>query len=527
MKIESILVVGGGTSGWMTTSALVKKFGKDVKISVIEGKTSNPVSVGESTIIYFNQFLDLVELKDEDWMKHCDATYKTSIRFTNFRDGNGEIFEYPFGGIHDPSVFSQWSYIAAKYNLSPDSFCEFLNHNYFLAKHNRLTYNSNDTLKFDFKNNTAYHFDAGKFGKFLKTKFCKTVDTYRDDIVSVEKDEHGYVTSIIGSGGVKYSADLFVDCTGFKSLLLEHEMGSEFISFKPFLSNDRALVAHLEYTDRETQVSNVTNCTALSSGWAWDIPLWKRIGTGYVYSSDFIDDDSAEKEFKKYIETEDVDLRKLNIKHGVHKDGWIKNVVGIGLSFGFIEPLESTGLVSTYRMINNLVEVLERRELNINGFDRDGYNYASRIAILGYKDFVSLHYRLSNRVDTPYWRYQTEGKDWLELSDDASLSGVIYKHNQNGGTATSSYYQQVLMNHAFHHCWSSDNEAYAYIMAGMGQKPFGKLLYGQVHSQVELEDKDKKIEEVYQKWRKHVKMVEDYVKSLPTTFEFLKTNIYS
>lgn len=520
MKIKSITVVGGGSSGWMTTAALVKKFGKDVKISVIEGKTSNPVGVGESTIIKFNEYLDLLELKDEDWMKHCSATYKTSIRFTNFRDGEGEIFEYPFGGNHDPSIFAQWSYLAAKYNLPPDSFCEFINHNYFLAKHNKLTHNSDNGLEIDFKKDVAYHFDASAFGKFLKTRFCKTVNKYTDDIVSVEKDEYGYISSLVGDSGVKYSADLFVDCTGFKSLLLEKEMGSEFISFKPFLSNDRALATHLQYTDKETQLSNVTNCTALSSGWSWNIPLWKRMGTGYVYSSDFIDDDSAEKEFKEHIGTEDVEIRKINIRHGIRKHGWVKNVVGVGLSFGFIEPLESTGLVSTHRMIHNLIEVLERRELNINGFDRDGYNYASRITILGYKDFVSLHYRLSNRTDTPYWRYQTEGKEWLELSDDPSVSGVIHQH---GATATTSYYQQVLMNHSFSHIWSASTPGYAYIMAGMGQKPFGKLLY----DQVELDDKERKLDEVYKEWRKHVRMVEDHVKSLPSTFEFLKQHIYN
>ena len=122
-----------------------------------------------------------------------------------------------------------------------------------------------------------------------KKDFVNEAKHYVDDIVSVNKNEEGYITSLVGDSGTEYSADLFVDCTGFKSLLLEKEMGSEFISFKPWLDNDRAVATHLPYKDKTTEINNVTNCTALSSGWSWNIPLWNRMGSGYVYSSDFIE----------------------------------------------------------------------------------------------------------------------------------------------------------------------------------------------------------------------------------------------
>lgn len=170
MKIKNILVVGGGSSGWMTASALTKYFGDKVKVSVIEGKSSSPVGVGESTIIPFNKFLDLVGLKDTDWMRHCNATYKASIRFTNFRDGNGEVFEYPFGEYTNDKLITEWAMIAARYDLDDDSFCKFNNDIYFLARHNRLTKNLDNEIRFDFKDDTAYHFDASEFGKFLKKK---------------------------------------------------------------------------------------------------------------------------------------------------------------------------------------------------------------------------------------------------------------------------------------------------------------------------------------------------------------------
>mgnify|MGYP001190556574 CR=1 FL=1 len=523
MRIKSIMVVGGGSSGSMTAAAIAKIFGDRVKLSILEGKNTSSIGVGESTMIKFNDYLKLLDLKDEDWMKHCDASYKTSVRFTDFRNGEGEVFEYPFGGQHTKESFSKWTSLAAKFNLDENSFCEFVNHNYFLAKYNRLTKNEDNELNFCINNDTAYHFDASLFGKYLRDKFCKNATEYVDDIVSIEKDEHGYISNIVGDSGVKYTADLFIDCTGFKSLLLEQAMESEFCSFKPWLSNDRAIATRLPYTDKNSQLVNVTNCTALSSGWSWNTPLWSRMGTGYVYSSDFIDDDSAEKEFKKYLGTEDVEFRKINIRHGVHEKGWVKNVIGIGLSYGFVEPLEATGLVSTHEMIKQLITVLLNSNLNVSGFDRDGYNYNCSMLISGYKDFVSAHYKLSKRVDTPYWRYQTEDKNWFNQKDNI---GALHRWGEDVNSTTDCYYEQILMNHSFLQRWTPDVAGIHYIMAGMGYKPIGHEMYKQNESSIPEQDKVF-FDGLYQDWRDHVKIVEDHVKSLPTTTEFLKTHIYN
>ena len=355
--IKSILVVGGGSSGWMAAAAFYHRLGKDCKISLLESNTIPTVGVGESTIIGFKRFVKLIGLEDKEWMKECNATYKNSIRFTNFKSNDGTSFHYPFGGKLDKQSMSDWSVLSAgNKNFTPDSFCEFHNDNFHLAKWNKNTHNTDGLLRnFNFLEDTAYHFDASAFGQFLKKRFNK-VNHYIDDVVGVEKDEEGYLTCVLGSSGTKYEADLYVDCTGFNSILLEKEMESEFLSYKPWLSNDRAIAAHVSYTDKEKQLTNYTDCTALGNGWVWNIPLWSRIGTGYVYSSDFIDDDSAEKEFKKYLGTEEVNItKKINIRHGIRKKGWVKNVVGGGLAYAFIEPLESTGLVSTHVAISQVV----------------------------------------------------------------------------------------------------------------------------------------------------------------------------
>lgn len=528
MKIKNILVVGGGSSGWMAASALCKYFGDKIKVSVVEGKSSSPVGVGESTIIPFNRFLGLVGLKDTDWMRHCDATYKASIRFTDFSE-IGKTFEYPFGGTANDRSLGQWSMLNAyTKNKDQNAFCEFFNDTYFLAKHNRLTKNSDGKLDFSFTKDTAYHFDASLFGKFLKKKICDPagVEYFVDDIVSVEKDSSGYLTSIVGDSGTKYTADLYVDCTGFKSLLLEKEMGSEFISYKPWLSNDRAIATKIKYKNKKVDLNNVTNCTALSSGWAWNIPLWSRVGTGYVYSSDFISDEDAEKEFKQYLGIDDVEFNKIHIRHGVHKRAWVKNVVGIGLSYGFIEPLESTGLVSTHALIEGLVEVLDRRDLKVSAFDKDGFNYAMQSVLNGYKDFVALHYRLSSREDTPYWKHHTEEKDWFGVGNEELFSTNIVTQIY----AESNFYKSLLNCHADNHAWDSRKEGLMYILAGMGHKPFGTVLFDKLLEEsggMDAEETKKGLGQIETEWRNHVKMVEEHVKTLPSTYDFMKKYIYS
>lgn len=526
MKIKNILVVGGGSSGWMTASALTKYFGEKVNVSVVESEKSGPVGVGESTIIPFNRFLHLVGLNDEDWMQECDATYKASIRFTDFSE-IGKVFEYPFGGRVDERGMGQWSMLNAYFNnLDHNSFCEYFNDMYFLSKHNRLTRNEDRKLDFNFTKDTAYHFDASLFGKYLKKKICDPsgVKHFTDDIVSVEKDSSGYLTSVIGESGNKYTADLYIDCTGFKSLLLEKEMGSEFISYKPWLLNDRAIATKIQYKDKETELNNVTNCTALSSGWVWNIPLWSRIGTGYVYSSDFISDDDAEKEFKQYLGTDEVEFNKIQIRHGVRKKNWVKNVVGIGLSYGFIEPLESTGLVSTHLVLENLIELLSRRDLNVTAFDKDGFNYANQQILNGYRDFVALHYRLSSRRDTPYWNYLVEEKDWVEIEDNREYENILVSHN----ISEKNFYKSLLYSHSVNHAWNPEKEGLVYVLAGMGHQPYGKFLYDKlVNDSMHEAPPDENLQEVMKQWRNHVRMAEEHVKTLPSTYEFMKNYIYN
>ncbi len=524
MKIKNIVIVGGGTSGWMTASIFAKYFEEfDINVSIVESPTIPTVGVGESTLLQFNRFLNCVGLEDGDWMKKCHATYKNSIKFTDFKELN-HSFEYPFGGSYNPQSIFGWSQVQAKFDLPDSSFAQFMNaDNYLLAEENRQTNNQHKVLpNFVHKTTTAYHFDAKLFANYLRDEVClpNGIVHHMDDIVGVEKDDEGYVTSVVGESG-KYDADLFIDCTGFRSLLLEQEMESEFLSFKPWLCNDKAIATHIPYTNKEEQLTNYTNCTGLDSGWAWNIPLWDSMGVGYVYSSDFVDDDTAEMQLKQHLGVDDADFNKINIRHGVHKNGWVKNVIGVGLAYGFVEPLESTSLVSTHQCLDVLIELLQRKKFNISRFDIDGYNLVCSDMMLTYRDFVSHHYRLSSRTDTPYWKYLTQEKDYYNLGEGMGFYPVSY---DVGGVKFNDAYEMLQVMHAKEHIWDIDHVGISYIMAGMGYRPMSDHLLNVIRESDE--ETDKKIVELFEKWTQHYADMQKFVKTLPSSHQFLRQHIY-
>ena len=516
MKIREILIVGGGSSGWMTAASLSRVL-KGYNISLVESDKISTVGVGESTIILFNQILQLLDLKDNDWMKECKATYKNTIKFTDFKK-KGHTFHYPFGGDRGHEVIQAWSNLASSYGLESESYAEFCgSHNYFLGKYNRQTYGNNQMLDFDFNSQTAYHFDAGLFGEYLKNNRCQDVTHYLDDIVGVKKDDDGWITSIVGEKQ-EYTADLYIDCTGFQSQILEKEMGSKMKSYKPWLSNDSAIATHIPYTHKEEQCTNATTCTAIENGWCWNIPLWDSIGCGYVYSSDFVDDETADKEFRRYLKKigcmfpNKVETKKINIRHGVRERSWVKNVVGVGLSYGFVEPLESTSIVSTIVTIQRLTQALDLKDGVVNAFDRDGYNYSVEIEMTNHRDFVALHYKLTSRDDTPYWKYQ-QSRDWFAIDD----SNFFKNYKQEGVALTG--YEKMHYYHSTQNQWfcKGEGDGKYYIMAGFGYKPMGS---GWMQA-------DDKMKDLHRKFKQDVSQAENYVKTLPTSYEFLKKNIYA
>ena len=517
MKINKILIVGGGTSGWMTAASIFKTL-PNIEVSLVESRTVPTIGVGESTLGQFNIFLDMLGLKDEDWMAECNATYKNGIRFNDFSD-LGKSYDYPFGGRDRLDIKNKWAAVRDCYNLPiNESYNEWHNDNSLLMKYNRCTKNHDGLLDaFDFRYDTAYHFDAKLFAEFLK-KFCTGVEHHYDNIVNVNKDEYGYITSVDGQLHGNYTADLFIDCTGFQSLLLEKEMGSEFLSYKSWLDNDRALAAHIPYRDRSKELVNYTKCTGIDSGWVWNTPLWDSLGVGYVYSSDFVSDDTAEMQLKKHLGVDDIDFRRINIRHGIHKEGWVKNVVAIGLSYCFVEPLESSSLASTHECLLRLIRTLKDRNCRVNRFDIDLYNITSANDMDSWRDFVAIHYTTSLRDDTRYWRHQTQEKSYVNLG-----SGKFIKNHVINDDITFDDTYQGLSQNPFGYAGG-----WTYVMAGNGYKiPAHQLTreYNAYESYGLGYDKHE-VEMMYYQWRNRVKNLTSEVQKLPTHDMFLSQHIY-
>jgi len=417
--INNIVVVGGGSSGWMTAATLIKAF-PEKNITVIESKDVPTVGVGESTLGFIRRWTRFIELDEDDFFKYTDASYKLSIKFTDFYKKDSGGFHYPFGSPYmdyDRNSYDDW--FLKKY-IYPDTPVQDFVRTMFpgaaLFENNRFSLNTYGELdNFDTKTDVAYHFDATKFGNWLRDRYClpKGVKKVESTVEEIKVDEDGIKFLVLDNGAL-LDADLYIDCTGFKSLLLGKALNEPFESFSNILPNNHAWATHLPYKNKDVELEGFTNSTAIQNGWVWNIPLWSRIGTGYVYSDRFISHEDALKEFKNHLtsnkmliqrykhEIEELEFKHIKMNVGIHKRTFVKNVVAIGLAAGFIEPLESNGLYSVHEFLFRLVDILQRNK--INQFDRYMYNSVVRSIFDSFANFVSLHYAMSHRDDTEYWR---------------------------------------------------------------------------------------------------------------------------
>ena len=400
-----VVIIGGGSAGWMAATTLLQLHDPDV--TVVESPTIPTIGVGESTINDFATWLNLVGIKQEEIMKDTDASYKLAIRFENFTGPGSECF-YPFGkNTINIQGYKIWS---RRRILTPElhkSFTDTFFANMALVRENKLLkYTENFP-----HTSTALHFDATKFAKWLAEKYCMPKGTKRilANVTHVETDEEVGVKYLELDNGEKITADLFIDCTGFKSLLLEGALKVPFNDCSNVIPNNMAWATHMPYVDKEKELVSYTNCLAANNGWIWNIPLWSKIGTGYVYSNKFISDEEALREFKQHIastgrDPETLEYKNIKMRNGQHEKIWNKNVVAIGLAAGFIEPLESTGLWFTHEYLKVLLRIL-CRDKPVSQFEKDIFNEYCKDSFNQLVNFVSQHYALSTRRDTEYWKH--------------------------------------------------------------------------------------------------------------------------
>jgi flavin-dependent dehydrogenase len=418
MKINDIVIVGGGSAGWMTASFLVKNF-PEKNICVIESPNIPIIGVGESTYDSLQYFIKYLDINYQDFFSYTDASIKLGIEFRNFYNNDkDDSFLYTFGKpylLDTTWGLGDWQIKKALYPETPTS--EFVE-SYFpsasLIKYHTFSENAEKLLdNFDYVLDTAFHFDATKFSSWLKDRYAmpRGVKHILSEVKDIKVNEDG-IESLALENGKKIKADLFVDCTGFQSLLLGKTLKEPFISYNNELPNNKAWATQLQYIDKEKELKTVTTCTALKNGWAWNIPLWSRIGSGYVYSDKYISDEDALEEFKSYLcnlydfprkekDLESLFFKNISMRVGIHEKTWVKNVVAIGLSAGFIEPLESNGLFTVHEFLYQLARALLRDD--VGQWEIDVYNNITKEIYDAFVEFIKMHYFLSQRRDSQYW----------------------------------------------------------------------------------------------------------------------------
>ena len=493
----NITIVGGGSAGWMSAATLIRAF-PESWITVIESPDISTVGVGESTLGAINGWLKYLGIEDKDFMPHCEASYKLAIKFTDFYKKDSGSFFYPFGNPYymNEEHRNLWYFRKEFKDLPPSDYGECMSPNNLMAKHNKISDKNNIVPNYNFREDTAYHFDATKFGIYLRDHYCKPKGVMHiQETVKDIKTNHKGIECIV-TDKYSYYADLFIDCTGFKSMLL-NKVGGEFMSYNHILPNDSAWATKIPYTDKEKQLEPYTNCTAIDNGWVWNIPSWERIGTGYVYSSQYINDEDALQQFKNYLKRSDLEFKNIKMRVGRQKKMWIKNVCSIGLSAGFIEPLESTGLLQTHTFLLKLVSNLQRGDFT--QWDRDTHNIICNKIFDEYMHFVAMHYGLSMRDDTWYWKDIRE-KSLEELENVRDT--MLVKDNEHYLNPYSGYH---------------------YIATGLNWSPVSlqDVITGEYDTKLQLLDEQTTeiLETNKQAWL-------EKIKQMPSCYQYLKENIH-
>jgi tryptophan halogenase len=506
--MKSILIVGGGSAGWMTAATLIKTF-PNKKITLIESPNIETVGVGESTIGGIKLWTNYLGIEDKDFISKTDGSYKLSIKFTDFYK-KGESFHYPFGEPYlnnNIAKLNDWWF--KKFIFPKIPYTDYADCHYpqmALVNQNKCFYNEDNIIPFNFKKDTAYHFDATKFALWLRDNYAipRGVKHIKEDIVSIEQDEKGIKTL-----NNKYRADLYIDCTGFKSLLLKESLKESFESYSDMLPNNSAWATRIPYKNKEKELVGYTNCTAIENGWVWNIPLWSRIGTGYVYSDKFISDEDALKEFQSHLGTKELEFKKLKMRVGIHNRLWVKNVCAIGLSAGFIEPLESNGLFSVHEFLMILIRNLQREK--VSQWDKDNFTFQCKRLFRNFAEFVALHYALSHRTDTKYWEHNFN-KNWEEKLINLRPTAINGMLSAAHFRDSNFYFNEI----GGLHC----------IAAGMHWSPTDliTIIYKNMVNEATLKNE---WEECINSLNKRKNEWKESIKNKPSLFKFLKQNIYN
>jgi tryptophan halogenase len=400
-----VVVLGGGTAGWMSAAALAKLLGPLVSITLVESEDIGIVGVGEATLPHIRGFVERLGIDEAAFMQATHATYKLGIDFRDFGK-IGDSYVHPFGTFGEEAAGVPFHHYWLE--LQRQGLAEPLG-SYSLAVQAALankfrppTTDGSLTSTYGY----AYQFDATLFGPYLRKHATANLGVERIEgkVVEVRQDpESGDVTALVLESGQALEGDLFVDCSGFRSLLLGSTLGEEWEDWSRWLPCDRA--AALPCAHASDDYAPLTSAIAMPAGWRWRIPLQHRMGNGYVFSSQFLSEDDACAAIREAVDGEPLaDPRVLRFRAGRRSKSWNRNVIAVGLSSGFLEPLESTSLYLSQMAITYLIELFPMGG-RIDPRDRDEFNRLVDMEYDRVRDFLILHFHATERDDSEFWNH--------------------------------------------------------------------------------------------------------------------------
>ncbi|WP_239310434.1 MULTISPECIES: tryptophan halogenase family protein [unclassified Frankia] len=482
-RIKTVVILGGGTAGWMTAAYLGKALQNTVKIVVLEAPSIPRIGVGEATIPNLQRaFFDYLGIAEEEWMRECNASYKMAVKFINWRTpgegspqprcgyGHVDAFHHPFGLLASADQIPLSHYWAAKRlrgeTNEPYDYACFTDTAIMDAK--------KAPRWLDMRRATTYawHFDAQLVARFLRN-FAVTkqaVEHVEDEMTEVLTDERGFITALRTASGQLLEGDLFVDCSGFRGLLINQAMGEPFIDMSDHLLCDSAVATAVPHDDEANGIEPYTSSIAMPAGWTWKIPMLGRFGSGYVYSSSFASRDEATVDFARLwgLDPDQTTFNHIRFRVGRNRRAWVRNCVSVGLSSCFVEPLESSGIYFIYAAIHMLAKHFPDRN-----FDRvliDRFNREIEEMFDDTRDFLQAHYFFSPRVDTPFWAANKK----LRLADGIKEKVETYRAGLPVNlpiTDEGNYYGNFEAE--FRNFWT--NGSYYCIFTGLGMLPRSPL----------------------------------------------------
>jgi tryptophan 7-halogenase len=425
--IERILVVGGGSAGFLAAISLKIKL-PDLQVSVVRSKDMGVIGVGEATTFAFPNYLHgRLRIDPAEFHRNAQPTWKLGIRFLHW--GPRRHFDYTFR----PQVTSRWQNLPKPNGYYCYDDFEYADVFPALMSHDKA-FLRNQYGGPHIGTDVAYHIENKTFVAYLETYAARLDIPIHDDLVVEVKQDDAGITGLVLKSGRTDTADLYIDCSGFASLLLSRTLREPYVSFRPSLFCDRAIWGGWERIDEP--IKPYTTAEAMNAGWCWRIDHEFLINRGHVYCSAFLSDEEAEREFRDKnpkVET----TRPVKFVTGRYERSWVKNVVGIGNSSGFVEPLESTSLGVICDESDSLVNSLIESDRHPNPTIIRQYNKRFALKWDNIRDFLAVHYRFNTGMDTPFWR------ECREKCDLAGAADVVEYYRENG---PGTYHHQTLLN---------------------------------------------------------------------------------